>query len=288
MSREGRPGEATPLRLLCILAHPDDESLGAGGTLARYAAEGVETYLVTATRGQRGWKGAAEAYPGPDALGDLRTAELAAAAEVLGIRRVWHLDYMDGALDRVDAGAATARIAAHVREVAPQVVVTFGPDGIYGHPDHIAVSQLATAAVVRAATPDPALHGDPHAVSKLYYMVATRRLLDAYQAAFGTFAKVVDGQARQAVAWDDWAITARIDARAFGSTVWQAIGCHRSQLRDFRRLQDLPDEQRSSIFGEQTYYRAFSLAGGGAEVETDLFAGVREAASALTPPAGTR
>ena len=68
------------LRLMCILAHPDDESLGTGGILARYAAEGVATFLVTATRGERGWQGNAAAYPGSHALGRMREAELRAAA----------------------------------------------------------------------------------------------------------------------------------------------------------------------------------------------------------------
>jgi LmbE family N-acetylglucosaminyl deacetylase len=265
---------ADPRRLLCILAHPDDESLGIGGTLAKYAAEGVETYLVTATRGQRGWKGAAEDDPGPVALGEIRAAELAAAVRVLGIRRSWLFDHMDGALAHVDHEEITSEIARVVREVRPQVVASFGPDGIYGHPDHIAISQLASAAVHRAASCDASLDASPHAVSKLYYMVATRDVLDAYQAAFGVFAKVVDGKARDAVAWPDWMVSARIDARAFGDRVWDAISCHRSQLRDFRKLQGLSDEQRLAMFGEQTFYRVFTSVGRGLQVEHDLFAGL--------------
>src|ERR1700694_5611716 len=84
------------LRLMCVLAHPDDESLANGGILARYAAEGIETYLVTATRGERGWFGNESDYPGMEALGKRREAELLAAAQVLGIRRVDLLDYIDG------------------------------------------------------------------------------------------------------------------------------------------------------------------------------------------------
>src|SRR5713101_5857958 len=88
------------LKLMCILAHPDDESLGNGGILARYAAEGVETYLVTATRGERGWFGDESEYPGAKALGKIREAELLAAAAVLGLHRVEFLDYPDGELDQ--------------------------------------------------------------------------------------------------------------------------------------------------------------------------------------------
>ncbi|HMQ31494.1 MAG TPA: PIG-L family deacetylase, partial [Chloroflexaceae bacterium] len=84
------------LRLLCALAHPDDEAMGAGGLLARYAAEGVATHLVCATRGERGWTGDPDAYPGPAALGRVREAELRAAAAALGLRSVSFMDYLDG------------------------------------------------------------------------------------------------------------------------------------------------------------------------------------------------
>src|SRR5690242_14599850 len=85
-----------PLRLLCVLAHPDDESLGTGGILARYAAEGIETSLLMATRGERGWQGDPADDPGPQALARLREAELQAAAKALGLRRVRFLNELDG------------------------------------------------------------------------------------------------------------------------------------------------------------------------------------------------
>src|SRR5512141_1376581 len=88
------------LRLMCVLAHPDDESLGTGGALAKYAAEGIETYLVTATRGERGWPGNPEDDPGLEALGRLREAELRCAAQKLGVCEVTLLDYVDGDLDQ--------------------------------------------------------------------------------------------------------------------------------------------------------------------------------------------
>src|SRR5690606_41167329 len=102
---------ADQLKLMCILAHPDDESLGTGGVLARYAAEGVETYLVTATRGERGWFGAAEDNPGLESLGKMRESELRAAADILGIREVIFLDYIDGKLNR----KSTRLNASHVK-----------------------------------------------------------------------------------------------------------------------------------------------------------------------------
>ena len=85
-----------PLRLMAVLAHPDDESLGCGGTLAKYAAEGVETYLVTATLGERGWQGDPADDPGLAALACVREAELRCAVAILGIRELALLGYIDG------------------------------------------------------------------------------------------------------------------------------------------------------------------------------------------------
>ena len=138
-------------KLMAVLAHPDDESLGFGGTLARYSAEEVETYLITATRGERGRFFSPDSKAEPAEVGRVREAELRAAAAVLGVREVFILGYPDGAVDQIDAATAIAAIVRRIRLVQPHVVVTFGADGAYGHPDHIAISQFTTAAVVCAA-----------------------------------------------------------------------------------------------------------------------------------------
>jgi LmbE family N-acetylglucosaminyl deacetylase len=238
-----------------------------GGILAKYAAEGIETHLITATRGERGWKGKKEDYPGPEALGAHRTEELKAAAEVLGIRRVHFLDYMDGELDQVDPSEAVGKIVEHLEAVRPQVVVTFGPEGAYGHPDHIAISQFTAAAIVEAA--------HTHRVSKLYYMADTKKAMDVYQAAFGEVKKLVDGVERRFDGWEDWAVTTIVDTGEHVATVWRAIDCHRSQLRDYQKLKNLSVEEQRRIFETQSFYRAFSLCNGGRTVEVYLFAGLR-------------
>ena len=267
------------LKLMCVLAHPDDESLGTGGTLAKYAMEGVETYLVTATRGEHGWWGDESDYPGPEALGKTREAELRAAAQALGLREVSFLNYVDGDLDRADPSEAIAKIAGHIRRVKPQVVITFGPDGVYGHPDHIAISQFTTSAIVLAADGgrgDPQ-HAEPHRVSKLYYMAEESDYLATYQSVFGDIVMRVDGADRRGVSWPAWAITTRIDTAAHWHEVWQAVTCHRTQLPGYSRLADLPEAQRRSVWGVRTYYRAFSTVNGGRRIETDLFEGLRRA-----------
>jgi len=265
------------LRLMCVFAHPDDETLGAGGMLAKYAAEGVETYLVTATRGERGWFGDEKDNPGLEALGRMREAELYAAAKILGLREVNFLDYVDGDLDQANPAEAIARIVGHLRRVRPQVVVTFPPDGAYGHPDHIAICQFTQAAIVCAAD---AAYADsslpPHRVSKLYYMVDAKALVDLFVSLMGgDITMSVDGVERKQVAWDEWAVTTRIDTSAHWRTVVQAIFCHQTQLPSLGSAVDWPDETHQQLWSQATYYRVFSLVNGGRKVERDLFEGLR-------------
>ena len=268
------------LSLMCILAHPDDESLGMGGTLAKYAAEGIETYLVTATRGERGWWGEEKDYPGLEAVGRVREAELRCAAEALGIRKVEILGYIDGDLDRADAREVTAKIADRIRRVKPDVVATFAPEGAYGHPDHIAISQFATAAVVSAAHPAPGPESKtnpllPHRVSKLYYMAWTETKWAAYESVFGDLIINIDGAERHTEPWPDWAITTVIHTESFWPTAWKAVSCHRSQLPAYGKLQNLSQEHHKGLWGTQEFYRSFSLVNGGRKRESDLFEGLR-------------
>jgi LmbE family N-acetylglucosaminyl deacetylase len=269
------------LKLLAVLAHPDDESLGLGGTLAKYAAEGVEVYLVTATRGERGRFGIPGRTAGPAEVGRVREQELRAAAAVLGIREVCLLGYPDGAVDQVDATAAIEAIVAHIRRIRPQVVVTFGPEGAYGHPDHIAICQFATAATVCAA--DAAYQGagnpgeplPPHRAAKLYYMAWRKDKWDAYQAAFRKLTSTVDGVQRQATPWPDWAVTTEIETSAFWPVVWRAVRCHQTQLSIYERLEHLSEEHHRALWGSQEFYRVYSAVNGGRKLETDLFEGLR-------------
>ena len=228
--------------LMAILAHPDDESLGVGPTLAKYAATGVDTFVVTATRGERGrFRGhpADHAlHPGAEALAGIRERELRAATAVLGVRELFTLGYGDGALDCADPREAAGRMAAAIRHARPDVVLTFAPDGAYGHPDHVAVSQLAMAAVVRASTASETGGGAPHAVSKFYYMAWPASAWAAYQSAFKRLVSLVDGVERQAVPWPDWAVTTIIDTREAWPTAWRAVCCHDSQVAGYERLRD--------------------------------------------------
>jgi len=252
---------------MCVLAHPDDESLGTGGVLAKYAREGIGTYVVTATRGERGRFDDKGTKPGPDIVGRAREAELRAAASELGVQEVILLDYLDGELDRVDVREGSEKIAAHIRRIQPHVVVTFDPFGAYGHPDHIAISQLTAAAIVRAA--------DTYQVPKFYYFVNGTRKWAAYQAAFKTLTSTVDSEIRTAMAWPDWSITTLVDAREVWQTVWHAVQCHMTQMSIYKNVVSLTEDDQKVIWGTGEFYRVFSLVNGGRARETDLFEGIR-------------
>ena len=262
-----------PLRLMCVFAHPDDESMGTGGILAKYAAEGVETYLLTATRGQRGWQGAPDEKPDTAALGQLREKELHAAAEVLGLREVLLLDYMDGDLDQAAPDEVIGTIVAYIRRVRPQVVVTFDPFGVYGHPDHIAISQFTSAAVVVAADADYPTEQAAYRVAKLYYTAETQTVYDLFMSGFGDIVMEIDGMKRRAVPWAEWAVSATVNTSAYWQQATAAIAAHSSQLP--KSWQTLPDEFHQQLWQRQSFYRVFSLVNGGRAVESDLFAGLR-------------
>ena len=235
--------------------------------LAKYASEGIGTYVVTATRGERGRFDDTGQSPGRKIVGRAREAELHAAAKELGVREVLFLDYLDGDLDEAPVAEASEKIAGHIRRIQPHVIITFDPYGAYGHRDHIAISQLTAAAIVRAA--------DVHRVSKLYYFVHSARKWAAYQAAFKTLTSTVDGTVRAAVAWPDWSITTRVDATAVWPTVWRAVQCHKTQMSIYKNFASLSEDDQKMIWGTQEFYRVFSLVNGGRTQETDLFDGLR-------------
>ena len=265
------------LRLLAIFAHPDDESMGMGGTLAKYAAEGVETYLICASRGERGWPTLVE-YPGPSVLGKMREQELENAVRELGMKGLYFLDYIDGEVDHADPVEAIQKIGTHIRRIMPHVVVTFPPDGNYGHPDHVATGQFTHAAIVCAAD---ASYQDsenfaPHRVSKLYYMVDSEQFINLVAPFVGDMTFPVDDQVRVEVPWKSWMITTRVEVAEHCHTAWRAIQCHQTQLPTLGQLADMHEDAAAAVLAMQgTFYRAFSLVNGGRNMEQDLFEGLR-------------
>lgn len=267
-------------KLLVVFAHPDDESMGMGGTLAKYSAERVETYLVCASRGERGWFGPEEQNPGPERLGQIRTQELENAVKELGMKGLYFLNYIDGDVDKADHAEAISKIVTHIRKIRPHVVVTFPPDGNYGHPDHIAIGQFTSAAIVCAtdSTYKDLENLPPHRVSKLYYMVDGENFINLIAPFMGDMTFPVDDQLRGEFPWKEWMITTRIEMADHCRSAWKAIQCHKSQLPTLGTLAEMPEESAISVLAtlrEGTFYRVFSLVNGGRNVETDLFDGLR-------------
>jgi LmbE family N-acetylglucosaminyl deacetylase len=175
--------------ILAVLAHPDDESFGLGGTLALYAQKGYDTYLVCATRGEAGTVDPEHMNGYKDAA-ELRTEELRKAAKHLGLKGVYFLGYRDsgmpGSEDNKHPNAqinhpideVAGQIVKYIRELKPDIVLTFDPIGGYKHPDHIHVHQATNLAFEQAD--NPAFHpeaGAPFRPSALYYQVFPRWFL---------------------------------------------------------------------------------------------------------------
>jgi len=198
--------------------------------------------------------------------------------DALGMRAVHFLGYIDGDLDKADHSEAISKIVTHIRAIQPQVVVTFPPDGNYGHPDHITIGQFTSAAIVCAADASyvDAKNLSAHRVSKLYYMVDSENFVNFIAPLMGDMSFPVDDQVRGEVAWKEWMVTTRIDMSAHCITALRAIKCHESQLATIAPLMELSEEMAAQVLALQgTFYRAFSLVNGGRKIETDLFEGLR-------------
>lgn len=166
-------------RILCVYAHPDDETYCTGGTIAKYAACGSEVMVISATRGQAGQIQDVSAAT-RRTLGMVREQELRRACIHLGAQQIECWDYMDGALQDADQNQVIRDVVAAMRRFRPDVVITFDPTGAYGHPDHIAISNATTRAFTLSGDPTkyPELRLEPHSASVLYHaFFPTRRFL---------------------------------------------------------------------------------------------------------------
>jgi LmbE family N-acetylglucosaminyl deacetylase len=267
--------------LMAVFAHPDDEAFGTGGTLTKYVAEGCDVYVVTATRGEAGEIAEPELAT-PANLPYVREQELRCACQIYGVHPPRFLDYQDGQLTIVNQSQAVGRLVRIIRELRPQVLITFGPEGIYGHYDHIAVHRWTTIAVDLAADPDcfpEQLAGacDPHRVSKVYFRALPEAQVAAMAEEEGKPAAVMmDGVPFYFVARREDEITTVIDVSDHVEAKLRGIQCHATQVGRHSRFSDTPDE----VMHERWFrYEHFVLAGSTGSwprcVETDLFAGLR-------------
>jgi len=211
---ESKPG------LLVVMAHPDDESMGCGGLILRHTRAGIPVHLICATRGEAGWTGKPIGARRED-LAQIRTQELDEAAAALAISGVELWDYPDGGVDKTDPQEITQRIWEQITRLHPKAVVGWGPDGGYGHPDHIAVGASTDVAVTSMA------EGDRPA---LYHIAVDRQTADFYKEA----ARLAgDGQSLPLVVTDHVDVAFDLDSDEVMMKL-RAIDCHRSQLEDWR------------------------------------------------------
>ena len=242
-------------RLLCVTAHPDDEAGGFGGTLLRYATEGVETYVVCLTPGQAARnRGGAKT---DDELSAMRREEFQASCRLLQVRRGEVLNFRDGALDREDFYTVVNELVSRIRTIKPQVVITMGPEGaVTAHPDHSMASIFATAAFHWAGHSNrfTGQNGlQPHRAQKLYYSTTDFSL-----------------PGRQPIAPSP--VSARIDVRDFLPQRLAAFKLHRTQAPLFELF-----EKNVVKRGEyELFHLAASVIPRPVEQEEDLFAGVTE------------
>ena len=175
--------------ILAVLAHPDDESFGIGGTLALYARKGYDTYLICATRGEEGSMDEGHLNGYRDKA-ELRTVELQNAAKHLGLKQVFFLGYRDSGMPGTEANKhpdaqinhpvdeVAAKVVKYIRELKPDIVITFDPIGGYNHPDHIHIHRATVLAFEKAD--DGSFHpeaGLPFKPRALYFQVFPRGLL---------------------------------------------------------------------------------------------------------------
>jgi mycothiol S-conjugate amidase len=255
-----------PRGLLAIFAHPDDETFGAGGTMALVAASGVPTWIVCATDGDLGGEeGARELDP------ELRRGELRCAMAAIGVAEPIFLGYGDsgmegwakpeGCLALADADEVVDRLVAIIGTLRPATIVTFDPGGIYGHPDHVTISARATEAFRRAAA-------EPGGPTTLYHQALARGDLARWGEMEAQMAALrgEDAEAKEPTADDllqrqrfvelarpDEDVTTEVDVRPVLDRKLAALACHASVLRD--QWTGVPREVLEQWMGRETFIR---------------------------------
>ncbi len=295
--------------LLLVHAHPDDESIGQGATMARYVAEGVGVTLVTCTGGEMG----EILVPGlehlaadrDDTLADQRKIELDHAMKALGVTdnrylggfkhyrdsgMQWHADGHAVAADDVHANAfwnadlteAAGHLVEIIREIRPQVLVTYDEFGGYGHPDHIQAHRVATYAASLAAVPSyrPEL-GPAHDIAKIYWgaMSAAKMregLRDLRAAGDETTFESMDPDNLPAFMAEDDALSAKVVADDYTAVKMEALRAHRTQIAVDGPFFALSNNKGNEIWGTEYFRIAKGTQGalGADGLETDLFAGL--------------
>jgi LmbE family N-acetylglucosaminyl deacetylase len=269
---------------MAVHAHPDDEATGTGGILARCAAEGIETVLVTCTDGScgDGPGGVKPGQPGhdPAAVIRMRRSELEASCAVLNVSHLELLGYADSGMmgwpSNTASGSfwttpvedAAARLGELMQRYQPDVVVTYDENGFYGHPDHVQAHRVTMAAVASTGLP-----------AKVYWTTAPRskmqefrQIMREYGADWDEPDTATDG-AEPEIGLPDEEITTWVDTTEFGSQKFDALAAHASQSENIFFLR-MGKEKFAQLMGMETFVRVHDTTGA-VLPEDDLFAGLR-------------
>jgi N-acetyl-1-D-myo-inositol-2-amino-2-deoxy-alpha-D-glucopyranoside deacetylase len=264
--------------LLLVHAHPDDEAISTGGVMMKAKAHGHRVVLVTATRGEVG-----EIYNMDEAasrprLGAIRTGELKAAAEILGVDRQEFLGYRDSGMVDTDDNKdprsfhlakldeAAGKLAVFVREERPDIVVTYAEDGVYGHPDHIKAHFVTNAAVDLVEK-----EGLP--VQKLYYTAIPRSMMEAFMQQMPEEARQAMGGNMRIAGTPDELVTTQVDVHDYVQRKRDAFRAHVSQNDTKSWFSTMQDQVYELAFGTEYYQLARGTPGSDLP-EKDLFAGI--------------
>jgi LmbE family N-acetylglucosaminyl deacetylase len=277
-----------PKTILAVLAHPDDESFGLGGTLALYAQKGYDTYLVCATRGEVGTVDP-EHLNGFKDTAELRSGELERAAKILGLKQVFYLGYRDSGMPGTEENKhpeaqinhsvdeVAGKVVKYIRELKPDVVLTFDPIGGYKHPDHIHIHKATVLAFEKAD--DPSFHpeaGLPFKPRALYYQVFPRWFLKWMTRVLPLTGKDPTKWGRnedinlKELAEVEFPVHVRVDIRSVAEIKRQAGAQHASQGGVGMRRGLMGFITR--VFGErEDYMRAYPSVDGRFRMNHDLF-----------------
>jgi N-acetyl-1-D-myo-inositol-2-amino-2-deoxy-alpha-D-glucopyranoside deacetylase len=276
-------------RLLAVLAHPDDETFGTGGTLALYASRGVAVHLVCATRGEVG-EVAPKYMTGFKTIGDLRSHELCCAAKVLGLSGVRFLGHRDsgmpgsrenhhpGALAAQPIEKVAAEVAEILRELRPNVVITFDPIGGYHHPDHIAIHRATVLACELSANPNASgIKGAVFHPEKLYFNTFPRGFMRFMLHFYKLLGRDPSRWGRNgdidmaSIAAMTFPIDARINFHQVAEVRDRASACHASQGGGMST--GIMAAWRKVFASYETFMRAYPQKRG-FQMEEDLFEGI--------------
>ncbi len=264
--------------LMLVHAHPDDEAIWTGGVMMKAKAHGHRVVLVTATRGEVGEIYNMDEQSSRPRLGEIRTEELKAAGEILGVDRTEILGYRDsGMVDTADnkdprsfhqarLDEAAGKVAALMRDERPDVVVTYAEDGVYGHPDHIKAHYITNAAL-------DLLEREGWSPKKLYYTAIPRSMMEAFMAQMPEEAQRAQNTNMRIAGTPDEMVTTRIDVHDYVEQKRKAFGAHVSQNDPNSWFTTMASQIYELVFGTE-YYQLVRGKPGSSLPEDDLFAGI--------------